>query len=76
MFVVVVRIYYLLKVFKVLCLMTSIGIEKSIDTSGIDKKVLGNVSKSIFTVSPTTNELTIILLTLLLKYELFVSANH
>ena len=35
--------------------MTSIGIEKSIDTSGIDEKVLGIVSKSIFTVSPTTN---------------------
>ena len=34
MFVVVVRIYYLPKIFKVLRLMTSIGIEKSIDTSG------------------------------------------
>ena len=53
MFVVVVRIHYLLKIFKVLGLMTSIGIEKSIDTSDIDEKALGIVTKSIFTVSPT-----------------------
>ena len=53
MFVVVVRIYYLLKLLKVLCLMISIGKEKSIDTSGIDEKALGVVLKSIFTVSPS-----------------------
>ena len=35
--------------------MTGIGIEKSIDCSGIVEKVLGIVSKSIFTVSPNTN---------------------
>ena len=52
MFVAVARIHYFLKV---LCLMKSIGIEKSIDTSGIDEKVLVIVSKSIFTVLPTTN---------------------
>ena len=40
--------------FKVLRQITSIGIEKSIDTSGIGEKVFGIVSKSIFTVSPTT----------------------
>ena len=33
--------------------MTSIGIEKSIDTSGIDEKALGIVTKWIFMVSPT-----------------------
>ena len=50
---VVVRIYYLWKMFKVLCLMTSIGIENSIGTSGIDEKVLCIVLELIFTVSPT-----------------------
>ena len=50
-------IILLLKMFKVLRLMTSIGIEKSIDTSCIDEKVLNIVLKSIFTVSPTTRDL-------------------
>ena len=40
--------------FKVLRVMTCMGIEKSIDISKIDEKVLGIVSKSIFSVSPTT----------------------
>ena len=52
--VVVVRIYYLLKMFKVLRLKTSIGIEKSIDTSGIDQKVLVPVFYHSYVFYPPT----------------------
>jgi hypothetical protein len=40
--------------YEVLCLLTSVGIEKKYRNSGIDKKVLGIVSKLSFAVSPTT----------------------